>query len=456
RVAFIGAEGLTRRGLREIWVTGPNGENPRRLLTGDKQNSIWSVTWSPDSRWVAYGIWRPGAVDTSFEIRARSIEGEEDSALVSDARLFQNWTGILPFVWGSGGRLIYGRADEPPNQLSSNLWALRIPPGAVEPVGEPVRLTQTSGFNYRELSITADGSRVVSLLVRNQADVYVAELEPGGKGLAREQRLTFDEREDRLTGWVRDSSAVLFESNRTGTWDVFKVSLEGQREELVVGGPLHQRHAVSSSDGSWILYHSSQQSRGILGNQNLLRVPAAGGPSEPVLPVGPRAAVRCTSPPNAACVLGERIPDKVEYAFYVFDPIQGKGAELARIPDRPPFSQWELSPDAERVAMVHNDDNRIRVITLATGEEREVAVKDWSGFEFISWAADGNGFYLNGGYARRVSYTAIIHVDMEGTVTLLRQNPNEWHVMPKLSPDGRYLAFVVMPFHGNVWMIEDF
>ena len=447
RVAFIGAEGLTRRGLREIWVTGPNGENPRRLLSGDKQSSIWSVTWSPDSQWIAYGIWRPGAVDTSFEIRARSIEGAEDSALVSDARLFQNWTGILPFVWSSDGRLVFARREESPNLQSSNLWTLQIPLGEVEPVGEPVRLTQTSGFNYRELSITADGSRLVSLLMRNQADVYVGEREAGGTRLMRERQMTIDERNDYPSGWTRDSQAILFESDRAGTWDVFKVTVARKKVEGVAAGPNDQGEAVSSSDGSWILYFSQD---------GLLRVPASGGPSELVLRPGPWAAVRCTSPPISACVLGERIAGENKYAFYDFDPLQGKGNELARIPDRPPFSNWDLSRDGGRIAMVHNDDNRIRVVALATGEEREITVKDWSGFEYISWAADGNGFYLNGGYARRASYPALIHVGFDGKVTSLRQNPNEWHVMPKLSPDGRYLAFAVMPFHGNVWMIEDF
>ncbi len=91
-VAFVRSEGVTPRGLREVWLMGTNGENPRRLLEDDEQGSVWRPAWSPDSRWVAYGLWRPGAEDTSFQVRARSIEGQEDYALVSDARLFQNWT----------------------------------------------------------------------------------------------------------------------------------------------------------------------------------------------------------------------------------------------------------------------------------------------------------------------------------------------------------------------------
>lgn len=37
-----------------------------------------------------------------------------------------------------------------------------------------------------------------------------------------------------------------------------------------------------------------------------------------------------------------------------------------------------------------------------------------------------------------------------------REVPNVWHVRPTPSPDGRYLAFAAMPFHGNMWLIHDF
>ena len=54
------------------------------------------------------------------------------------------------------------------------------------------------------------------------------------------------------------------------------------------------------------------------------------------------------------------------------------------------------------------------------------------------------------------NYDAILHVDLDGQVHVLRGKTNEWHVRPVASPDGRRLAFATMPFHGNVWMIEDF
>ena len=79
----------------------------------------------------------------------------------------------------------------------------------------------------------------------------------------------------------------------------------------------------------------------------------------------------------------------------------------------------------------------------------------WSAFELVVWAADGKSLYVNG-WDRRSSYPALLHVDLKGEARVLRQKENEWHVYPAPSPDGRYLAFARMPFHGNVWTIENF
>ena len=156
--------------------------------------------------------------------------------------------------------------------------------------------------------------------------------------------------------------------------------------------------------------------------------------------------------------MGERESDSAQYVFSSFDPVQGKGPELARIEDRPPFTNWDLSPDGTQVAVVHRDDDSIRIVTLATGEERVLRLTEWQGFEFISWTVNGAGFYINGGGKknRGLTYPVLLRVDLDGQVHVLREKANEWHTRPVASPDGRRLAFATMPFHGNVWMIEDF
>jgi Tol biopolymer transport system component len=447
-IAFLKSGGATEVARREIWLMGANGEEPHLFVAAGEGDSFWHVAWSPDSRRLAYGNWHTGPEGRENTIESRSLEENETTVLVSDLRLFQNWTGVLPFSWAPDGRLIYARREPPPNQQSSNLWAIRTDVQAGETTGEPARVTQVAGFNFRRISMTSDGKSLVFLLVRNQADIYVAELDANGTRLKNEQRLTLDEREDQPSGWTVDSRSVLFSSLRGGTWDVYKQDIEQAAAEAVVVEPGSQRDPVMSPDGSWILYR--------LSSGDILRVPASGGPTEYVL-AGAVEEFHCSFPPNTTCVMGERDTEAAQYVFSSLDPVQGKGPELARIDDRPPFINWALSPDGTQVAVVHNDDDSIRIVTLATGEERVLRLTEWhGGFEFISWARNGTGWFVNGRVDQLLfNRDAILRVDLDGQVHVLRGKTNEWHIMPVASPDGRRLAFATMPFHGNVWMIED-
>ena len=107
------------------------------------------------------------------------------------------------------------------------------------------------------------------------------------------------------------------------------------------------------------------------------------------------------------------------------------------------------------MAVVHNSDDRIRLVSFRGEHETEVRVQGWSRFEFVSWRADGKGFYANGASPTSY-YSSLLHVDMEGRVRVLREERHAWFVYPVASRDGHYLAYSRMPFHGNVWMIEGF
>jgi hypothetical protein len=77
-------------------------------------------------------------------------------------------------------------------------------------------------------------------------------------------------------------------------------------------------------------------------------------------------------------------------------------------------------------------------------------------FEFVSWAADGSRIFVNAGYSLAGDYSVLLAVELDATAHVLRQLPNVWHVFPKASPDGRYLAFSAMPFQGNAWLLTGF
>jgi Tol biopolymer transport system component len=49
-LAFAGFDQKTGKVFQELWVGGINGESPRKLITAEEDQHVYSPTWSPDGR----------------------------------------------------------------------------------------------------------------------------------------------------------------------------------------------------------------------------------------------------------------------------------------------------------------------------------------------------------------------------------------------------------------------
>ncbi len=95
-----------------------------------------------------------------------------------------------------------------------------------------------------------------------------------------------------------------------------------------------------SPDGSWILY--LQEATG--GITRIMRVPIAGGRPQMVSEGQGIDAIDCCWPPGNVCVFGQRSADAKQYLFMAFDPIQGRGRELARVDLMQPIPSYNWAP----------------------------------------------------------------------------------------------------------------
>jgi serine/threonine protein kinase len=452
KLAFIPGGSTRRQCFREIWISGMHGEDPHRILTAEPAESIWNLAWAPDSQRLAFGTWE---ITTTWEEMAVSIktcrgDGTEKELLQSGVELFQHWTGSLPFIWAPDGRLIFSRRERPGDtwdQTTSNLWSIQTDVGKGKTIGKPRRLTQFQGYNVRDLSISQDGKKMVAYLVRNQADVWVARLNDEGTSFVVETQLTRDDWADMASSWDADSRSVLFWSYRGSRVDSFLMDISGQSlKTYEISTPAEDYWPTFSPDGRYFLYIDVKGT--------IWRMPKDGGPAEDIVSGLPLLNMRCRPGTDLPCLAG--YIDGAEYVFITFDPDTGDTEELLRISYRIPFTNWELSPDGTKIAVVHNDDDTIRIISVPSGEEKTIRVKGWDNFEFVTWAADGQRLFINAGFARAGRYPDLLSVDLDGNVTVLRHAPYHWHVQPVASPDGKYVAFSCMPFHGNAWLITDF
>ena len=451
----------------DIWLMEVNGEEPRKIITADQGESLSSVVWSPDGGRIAYERLRWGPAGAQCSIESCDLKGDQPAVVLSDPKLATGFGG--GFWWLPDGRLIYslGEAAAPSPYLTApgagptdtNLWEIKIDAGSGRPTGKPGRITNWADFSLVGPNAATEGKRLVFSRVSAQTDVYVGDLEPRGTRLrAPPRRLTLDERYDWPTAWTPDSKAILFFSDRSGHYSIYKQAFDQDSAEPFVVTPQVDLSPRLSADGAWITYDSlaKPEDIGTSAPTQLRRVPASGGPSQLVLTAHGETDRRCARAPATLCLVGEQTDDQKQVVFTAFDPVKGRGREVTRIATQPGFGyNWDLSPDGSLIAMLFPaGENRIRLLPLSGGEPRNLVIKGLYGFSSgPDWAPDGEGFYVGSWSPRSVT---LLYIDLNGHASALWEQKGSFQTWGVPSPDGRHLAIMGYTVQSNVWMLENF
>jgi eukaryotic-like serine/threonine-protein kinase len=439
---------------REIWVMDSQGDNPRKVLQFAENEWLINVYWSPDGKRLAFTKDQrtPDRYLTSLE--TSDLEGAKRTVVLPGADL-----AIYDFCWLPDGRIVYSRPDSP-NSRDYNLWEIRVDNRNGMPSGHPKQITQWEGSSIPQLSASSDGKRLTLLKSKSQAQVYLGELTAGGTTLNPPRRLTNDEAFDWPAAWTPDSKSVLFDSNRNGSWGIFKQEIGQDTAEPVVTGPQDTGEPRLSPDGAWILYVELPKT-GSADPSRLMRIPADGGVPQFVLDSKRPRDIWCARAPARLCTISEESPDEKAWTISAFDPLKGRGKVLRAFSKEPTDSfTSELSPDGSTIAIskIGEAEIHIRLLSLTGRPDREITLKDWPSTAGLDWSPDGKGFYV--GSASPQSST-LLYVDLKGNARVLWQHKGPagslgssiWGVP---SPDGRYLAILGNATRRNVWMLEGF
>jgi Tol biopolymer transport system component len=141
-----------------------------------------------------------------------------------------------------------------------------------------------------------------------------------------------------------------------------------------------------------------------------------------------------------------------------FDPIKGRGPELARFDVDATFDQtancfsWDISPDGTRLAAARGMDGYLQIRSLRSGTTQVTRLKGLNDIRTLAWAADGKGFLVSNGSE---DGSVLSHVDLQGDANALWRC-SSISCFARQSPDGRHLAFTDVRQNSNIWMVENF
>jgi serine/threonine protein kinase len=440
----------------EIWMMGPNGEEPRPFVPADEGYFLLSLAWFPGSESLAY--LRRGHSDkrSDVSILSRNLKESQSRAVFADTKLVS--FGIL-----SDRRMLVSLADSPAYPRGFDLWEIRTDAQTGQASGSPRRVSNWAGSTIANLSVTADGKRLAYLEGTAQYDVYTAEFEGNGRRLKRPQRLTLDDSLDIPQVWTPDGREILFSSDRNGSLDTFKQAVDQRTATAILAGPEDECDARLSPDGAWILYFDQPIHDRVRSTEpvTLRRVPFSGGPPQVVLKERGFCCVQCNASKaeTPLCVVDKRVAN--ELVFYAFDPLHGMGRELNRIPI-PILHDWRVSPDGSSIAMATPErGGGIRILSLTGKPERTILVNE--PVDHVLWSADGSGFYSTTVDTNAVpwavaggSFQKILYIGLDGHTQALWQSANFSGVYGLPSPDDRYLALGMGRMAANAWLLENF
>jgi eukaryotic-like serine/threonine-protein kinase len=438
-------------GQREIWVMRPDGQQARKVFDVNENSSIGGLTWSPDGQRVIY-VRQDGPDSANTYFVSSDLKGGPLTKVLSpiDPKLMSG------LIWLPDGRLIL-RLDEPDSKsLTCNLWQISMNPRLTEFIGNARRLTNFAELCVNPMNATADSKRVVATQWRPHSSVFVGDLQSGGTRITTPTRLTLDESWNDPSAWTADSKAVLFLSNRTGDVVIFKQSLgQGAAEPLFT---LRKHDGLGSvclsPDGYWILYMITSEDTNPSAPYKLMRVPASGGSPELVLTADFEERPRCARSPATLCAIAERSADRKQLVFTAFDPVSGRGRELAKAnTDATIDYHWDLSPDGNRIALLKHREGGVQILSLNGRAPQTIAAKGWKTLSSVVWTADGKGLFVSS-YSQRGA--DMLHMDLKGNVRFLWEHPGGIDIYGVPSPDGRHLAMRGWNVESNVWLMENF
>jgi serine/threonine protein kinase len=448
-IAFAG-KGI-QDGAGEIWLMGPRGESPHRILSVESHARFVSLAWSPSSKRIAYATMRRPADNQEITVESCDLSGANQTRILRE-------DAFTAMTWVAPGRLIYARATQPGLAKSGDLWELSVDADQGTPQGKPCRRTDWSGFAIESLNGTADGKRLAFLRRAHHNAMFVGDLTADGNRLVNSRRLVDDDYVNIAFSWTPDSRKVLFTSQRSATRQVYIQALEpGSPIQQLTSSPVVSFYIArpDTDNASFIL-----EGEGRSVPTGIYRVGLDGGAPQLLFHIGRLAYFWCANARAGFCVVGESSADKSALVISSFGPGSTQAKDLQHIPVEPGTDpslgldySWQLSPDGLWIGMIKRHGNQIRLVPLDGGPEKIITVAGYPDLREMGWARDSQSLYVS---TILPSGAALLHVDLQGGARSIWLQPEVTTLWGFPSPDSRHLAITTEASDANVWMFSNF
>ena len=461
------------------------GGSVRQEVPRGHRSAVVSAAWAPDGRSIAFDVgdsvflrdpsgsvralthlaeagscsWSPaGTVLACSSGNPQYLQGGSALGNISPSRIviLRLGNGAAVTVtdstdvnespaWSADGRWLYYVSTR---DGVGDVYGQRISRGRAS--GDPVRLT--TGLGAQSISLSRDGSRLAYAVYTARANIWSLPLPATGPVSAdRMTPVTTGNQVVENMRVSRDGRWLLFDSNRYGNADIFRVPTSGGATEQLTSDPADEFSPDLSPDGRELAYHSWRA-----GSRDIYVQPLDGRPLERVAASPDQEFNPVWDPSGTALEFGRGL--LIRAAFIVRRAADGRwGTAVARVSKDCYRVDW--SPDGRYLAyMTSNDGGSLIVVPVDSGAPRVIVDAGIPGnpnAEQPFWSRDGRSILFKSHDARGVAsiWTVpggggrprlLIHFD----------DPTHQSYRPQWALGRDRVYFPVQDRQSDVWVVD--
>jgi Tol biopolymer transport system component len=378
-------------------------------------------------------------------IRVLSLADGSLVTLTDQERVYQS-----PLWLPSGDRLLYLSNEGG----ARDVYEVQLNPSNA-PTGPPTRLTTNLGA--LTISLSGDGRQLTYSVFRHDANIWSIPIPPQGTGSVFEAKaVTVGTQAIEGIGVSTDGQWLVFDSNRGGNSDIYRLALpDGQLEQLT-DHPADDFSPSWSPDGEEIAFYSFRH-----GTRDLF-VMTTEGASETRLtddpgresqpdwsPDGNSLAFRCDKTGNEEIWVMSRGDRSSSWG----EPRQLTSDELSS--DGPHYPVW--SPDGRWIA--YRADGTIRVISPEGGIPLVLADGGTNALEpspvYPEWSPDSRTVYFKAKDPKGVaSFWSVPLSGGEPRLLVRFDDPMRPSLRSEFTTDGELFFFTIGTQESDIWVMD--
>jgi Tol biopolymer transport system component len=412
-------------------LTSPTEEEPEPMVLRSQ--------WSPDSKRIAY-IW--SNKDGFWDMRIIGIDGSKPRVLYQDKDVFPQ-----PADWSPDGKHILTILDNYYKDTVNQVGLISVADGTVS------ILETLKGRAVYHLCFSPDGRYIAYDYPQKEGsqdrDIFIHSIEE-----KREIPLVQHLANDRLLGgWTPDGKNILFGSNRLGTMDVWAISVKEGKPQ---SSPRLVKKDIGlvtpmgfAPDGSFYYGHGIMISDIYVGTLDKGREKFLVPPEKLTgYFVGRNFSPKWSPDGKSLAYISKRHP-QYEYgdnSLYIVSLETGEEREVVRPQEIRAFGDVSMgicwSPDGRSILSSGYDKKGqgIYVIDVKTGEMTTVLYRGEAQIMCPEWSADGKAiFFIERNWDKGISRVFRYDMKTKEKKEIYNQSPNLLWLIP--SPDGKLLAF---------------